>query len=329
MRTLLALSVPLSLIAACEASRPPAPAAPTPPRPPASASAPAASASAAAVRSAPVPVSLAPVDDDPLAPLPRGAISRGGTTRMRTVRDTESVAVSDDGRSVWAVERGSSGDCVVRDLGRGSTLFTLQSCREPVLAHDGSFVVANVDKATGEIALFRTSDGQRLRGTNVPLPTVVTKFLKRAMTGRAVVESIHVSGDDKRVAVVTSAGKVHVIDAERGRLSASHALDGRLVGLDRTGARALAVLRTTGFFSLDPQGWFVVDLRSGRVLRKVDPKPESAASSTAAAPGPSARASVALAWDGRSVLAKEGNTLWSIDIETGNATELWKRESST
>lgn len=245
---------------------------------------------------------------------------------MRILDSAESVAVSDDGK-VWSIES-ESVTKVVKDLVRGSVLFKLPSCTDPVLSHDGSFVVAALQTPVGEVALFRTSDGQRLRAVTIPLPPVTTTFLKRTSTSPARVDTIRISGDDKRAIVLTTAHAAHLIDTVQGKLIASFPLDGDLLDIDHTGGRALCTKRGHSLLSLDPKGWFVVDLANGKVLRRYEPKPNSTNNPNAPEPEPSHSAAIALSPDGKTVFAKEWRELWSVDVATGAASKVWEKPST-
>jgi len=245
---------------------------------------------------------------------------------MRILDSAESVAVSDDGK-VWSIES-ESGTRVVKDLVRGAVISKLPSCTDPVLAHDGSFVVAAMHKPAGEIAFLGTTDGQRLRAASIPLPPVTTSFMKRTTTSPARVDSIVVSGDDKRAIVLTTARAVHVIDTVQARLIASFPLDGDLLGIDKAGTRALCTKRGESILSLNPKGWFVVDLSNGKVLRRHEPKPNAAKDPNATEPDPSYSAGVALSADGKTVYAKDWSDLWTVDVASGAATKVFEKPRS-
>jgi len=243
---------------------------------------------------------------------------------MRILDTAKSVAVSDDGKA-WSIETVLRQD-MVKDLFRNQVLFKLPACREPALSHDGSFVVAAL--YSGEIAFFRTTDGQRLGAATIPLPPVTTTLFGVPSAGRAHVASLLVSGDDKRVVAVTSTHAAHVIDAVDGKLVTSFPFDGDLLGIDKAGTRALGTKRARPLLSLNPNGWFVVDLANGKVLRRYEPKPRATRSPNTPGPEPSHGAAVVLSSDGKTVFAKESRELWAVDVATGAARKVWEKPST-
>ncbi len=265
---------------------------------------------------------------DPAEPLPRGAVARCGTARMRAPSSAV-IGVTTDGK-LYVVEPGS-GEVAVRELTGDKTAATLDGASAVWIAPDARRLVRRRSYGDATLHLHAIPSGERLGELTVPLQ----KAPPAKRLGESLSESIsavEMSLDGSTLLVQTSKGKLHVADGRTGALRRTvGAPPGSLVGLSRDGARALVVTRpepkglSLFMAAGDATGFVVVDLASGRTLRREEFPLEKPQPGRVGPTRAHAYARFGLDLDGATVYRLESGDLDAVDVATGKVRAIAQR----
>lgn len=260
---------------------------------------------------------------DPEEPLPKGAVARCGTLRMRAHR-SEQVAVSNAG-AVFAVDTLDYSSWL-RDVTRGQDIARIPNDGYmAAIAPDASFAV-DVTGNKKKLKFYALPSGAVLGEVDAPLPEAAVSDIDRVIF----------SPDSAAAATITTSGVSHFVDVASHTLRKTVTLPKktRLRDLSRKGERALlrhvhqddgrfeGILGTANILSL---GFSVIDVATGKVLRKVDyrPAPRGPGDSSAPSTPQHGYAQLRLSPDGTRVLRYEEGTLVAIDVATGKESTIY------
>ncbi|NUO52710.1 MAG: hypothetical protein HOV80_28010 [Polyangiaceae bacterium] len=275
-------------------------------------------------------------DVDPTEPLPRGAVARCGTTKMRApVRSA--VAVTDDGH-VYALATGSSSR-ELRELTKGITTTLDVTPYEAVFSPDATRLVLRRSYSDAKVTVLDVPSGKVVGELTIDLKKGKPGKNAFVFSGTEYIENIRYSPDGSLFFVLTTQGKLVVADGRTGKVVRTRQLPhGTLLDVSADGSRGLVLTSDpppkgrAEMISLmstrDSTGYVVLDLASGATLRKEQFKLEKTEDPRATKFREHWTASFALDLDGRSVYRLEHGDLDAIDVASGKTRSVVKRDRS-
>lgn len=245
---------------------------------------------------------------DPTEPLPPGALLRLGTRKLRFgERGPVASSIDDEGRAL-ALEL-DGGDGLVRDLGSAQELLRIGRAYSAALAPDGSFLL----KAETSDAGLRVTRFDVAEGADASTPRFEALLAppkpKSKKDPPATLRSLVIAPDSAAVAAVWSSADVTMFDAGSGALLARFkapfparpelSASGRRLLFSRavSGTDAGSVLASERIAEI-----VVVDGKTGRALRRLEPGVRGAATLTV---------------DGEQILGLARGRLVAVNVDSG------------